>query len=70
MASDRMASDRMASDRMMMTEANRISSMRNPPVAFLPTECREDNDRSHNAITPPQRAADYPKHIDDFSSEE
>jgi hypothetical protein len=44
MASDRMASDRMASDRMMMTEANRISSMRNPPVTFLPTECKDDND--------------------------
>ena len=46
MTSDRMTSDRMTSDRMMAAEANRISSMRNPPVVFLPTECKPDNDRS------------------------
>jgi pentapeptide MXKDX repeat protein len=39
MTEDRMTEDRMTEDRMMTTEANRISSMRNPPVIFLPAEC-------------------------------
>jgi len=68
MASDRMASDRMASDRMMMTEANRISSMRNPPVVFLPTEFKNDSDRSNKAIAPPRRVADYSQDFDGPSS--
>ncbi|HEY6245842.1 MAG TPA: clostripain-related cysteine peptidase [Pyrinomonadaceae bacterium] len=61
MSSDRMSSDRMSSDRMMMTEANRVSSMRNPPVVFLPTECKENKERCSKDTFPAQSALEDSK---------
>ncbi|HEV8366539.1 MAG TPA: clostripain-related cysteine peptidase [Pyrinomonadaceae bacterium] len=50
MVDDRMVDDRMVDDRMMSTEGNRVSSMRNPPVVFLPTDCIREEKRSRLAV--------------------
>jgi hypothetical protein len=50
MADDRMVEDRMANDRMMASEGIRISSMRNPPVVFLPTKCIRERDKSGKVV--------------------
>ena len=50
MVDDRMVDDRMVDDRMMSTEGNRISSMRNPPVVFLPTDCIRDHKDSRKTL--------------------
>ena len=50
MADDRMADDRMADDRMMASEGQHISSMRNPPVTFLPASCIREREQVAKAV--------------------
>ena len=50
MGDDRMGDDRMGDDRMMGKEAMRISSMRNPPLIFLPAQDTKQKEKSTRTI--------------------
>jgi len=50
MQDDRMPDDRMQDDRMSINGGTRISSMRNPPVRFLPDACIRNGESTLRAI--------------------
>jgi len=50
MGDDRMGDDRMGDDRMGNKEAQRIASMRNPPLVFVPSSDTRNKEKSLRVI--------------------